>query len=115
MNQGAQLAKALPAGSIGLYPAALGFNFATFWYAWRTLLPVTSDLAASAGAAEDAIAKFGLVERPRYLMLPVDPPPFARAEVEAIRAAFAELLPAHVAAGPESVTAHWEAWRLDAH
>ena len=109
---GARLAEVLPPGSVGLYPAALGFNFATFWYAWRTLLPVTSDLVPSAGAAEDAIVRFGLGDRPRYLMLPVDPPPFARAEVDAIRAAFAELLPGHVEAGPAAVTEHWEAWRL---
>ena len=38
---GAALAEALPSGAAGLYPQALGFGNATFYYAWRTLQPLS--------------------------------------------------------------------------
>ena len=79
-------------------------------YAWRTLLPVSDDLA-SFEFATVRIAEAGLAERPRYLLLPTDPPESARPQVEAMRELFAELFP-RIAARPPAEAEGWQAWEL---
>ena len=107
---GARLAEVVPAGAVGLYPEALGWTPAVGLYAWRTLLPVSDDLA-SFEFATVRIAEAGLAERPRYLLLPTDPPESARPQVEAMRGLFAELFP-RIAARPPAEAEGWQAWEL---
>ena len=107
---GGRLAEIVPAGAVGLYPEALGWTPAVGLYAWRTLLPVTDDLA-SFEFATVRITEAGLEDRPRYLLLPTEPPESARPQVESMRALFAELFP-QIAARPPAVAEGWQAWEL---
>jgi len=73
---GERIAEVLPAGAIGLVPRAMGTTLPTGFYAWRTLLGVDEENWELRLATIDAL---GLGDRPRYILLPVDPPEAARA------------------------------------
>lgn len=107
---GAQLAELIPPGAVGLYPDAMGFNLAESLYAWRTLLPVTDDVATFEYAVVKIIAG-GLEDRPRYLVLPTTPPASAAPQVEAMRLGLATLFP-EIAARPPIEANGWQAWLL---
>jgi len=96
---GRELAELLPPGSVGLHPTALGLNLAASWYAWRTLLPVSSPEDPLPAAV---LGRYGLGDAPRYLVLPEEPPAAAGTIIEAWRAELG-------AAGLSSDA--WTAWR----
>ncbi len=100
---GAQLARLLPAGALGFYPASMSFNLAPGYYAWRTLLPVTQ---AGFGERLGQARLRGLGSRERYLLLPKDPPPAVLADVGGVRAELA------AAGAPAAEDERWELWRL---
>ena len=81
---GEELASLVPPGAIGLYPCDAGLNLAVTFYAWRSLLPLsTADDPTPAAIARTA----GLERAPRYLLLPASPPPEAADQTEDLRAA----------------------------
>ncbi|MDF1800700.1 MAG: glycosyltransferase family 39 protein [Planctomycetota bacterium] len=108
---GARLAELIPPGAVGLYPDAMGFNLAESLYAWRTLLPVTDDVATFEYAVVKIIAG-GLEGRPRYLVLPTTPPASAAPQVEAMRLGLATLFP-EIASRPPIEVEGWQAWLLE--
>ena len=108
---GAQLGELLPAGSVALYPASLGFTPAVYFYAWRTMLPVTADIA-SFQFVEQRLSDSGLLDRPRYLVLPDAPLAETKPGVDALRAFFADMTP-ELAAREPLLGEGWKAWRLD--
>jgi hypothetical protein len=100
---GAELHELLPAGSVGFYPLALGFNQAPGYYAWRTLIGVNRD---TFGALVGLVNRMGLGDRERFLVIPTSPSPAVRAELGAVRDQLAETGP------PFAADATWEIWRL---
>jgi hypothetical protein len=108
---GRDLAAVVPPGGLVLYPEALGLHVATFLYAWRSGAAVGPDLA-SWGVADGTLRDFAPPDAPRFLVLPLHPPAGAAAEVEALRAFFAEQVPELAARGPVTTGLHWEAWEL---
>ena len=101
---GRELAELLPAGSVGYYPRALGFNQAPAFYAWRTLVDVD---VPSFGSRLGFVELLGLGDRPRYLILPVNPDPAVEAQAGEVR----ELL--RSGGEPSARSAIWEVWRLE--
>jgi hypothetical protein len=100
---GAEVARLLPPGALGFYPASVSVNLAPCYYAWRTLLPVTQ---ASFGERLGQARVRGLAGRERYLLLPKDPPPAVLADVGGVRAELA------TAGAPAAEDERWELWRL---
>ena len=100
---GEQIAEVLPAGAIGFYPRSMGFTPAVSYYAWRTLLPV-ADEASYERALGVVIDMHGLVDAPRYIVLPRHPRDDQRAEVDAIRTRVMEV------SQVEKATEDWEIW-----
>jgi hypothetical protein len=99
---GREIAEVLPAGSIGLYPKGIGFNFAVSFYAWRSLVSVDERTFDGASAL---IERIGLAELPRYLLLPTDSYP----TIDPLVARAREELAKHGLA-PLAHNAHWEVW-----
>jgi hypothetical protein len=100
---GAELARLLPPGAIGLYPSDAGLNLAVTFYAWRSLLPIAGPNDSSPAAIARAA---GLEAARRYLLLPMPPP----AEVAEQAAALRATLVPHDA--PRAVGERWEGARL---
>ncbi len=95
---GAQLAELLPPGSVGLHPSELGLNLASAWYAWRSLLPISSLDDPVPGIALD---RLGLAEAPRMIVMPNYPAASAAPAILHLRTA---LGPADASVGD------WQAW-----
>jgi hypothetical protein len=108
---GATLGKLLPPESVALYPAQLGFTPAVYFYAWRTMLPVTADIP-SFQMVEQRLSDGGLLDRPRYLILPDAPSAGTKPAVDALRELFATMTPELASLPPIQVDG-WSAWRLD--
>lgn len=108
---GAELAAALPPGALGLYPSSMGLTPATSFYAWRTLFPVTGELA-SVQAFEAYREAYALGDAPLYACLPVGAEPGVMAGAAAVQALFAAQLP-ELATTPPIETEHWHLWRLN--
>jgi hypothetical protein len=75
------------------------------------MLPVTADIA-SFQVVEQRLSAFGLLDRPRYLILPDEPLAATKPGVDALRAFFATMTP-DIAARTPLVGQGWKAWRLD--
>ena len=108
---GSDLGASLPAGSIGLYPASIGLTPATSFYAWRTLYPVTGDLA-SIQVVEGMLGQMQLRGTPLYLCLPITPAAGTANGVAEVEAFFRSMRPAVAEAEPTR-TAHWRLWRIN--
>lgn len=108
---GSDLNASLPAGAIGLYPASMGLTPATSFYAWRTLYPVTADLA-SIQVVEGMLNQFKLRGAPLYLCLPVTPAEGTANGVADVEALFRTMRPA-VAETEPTLTEHWRLWRIN--
>lgn len=110
-TSGPELAQLLPPGSASLYPASLGLNGAYFFYAWRTMYPVSGmeDIEQSARF----FARFGLGDAPRFLVLPNRPTGEARTQAEYLWSLFSEYAPDVAALPPHAQTDHWTAWILN--
>ena len=85
---GPGISEVLPAGAVGIYPRGLSYTPAIAYYAWRTLVPASEETYELAIAVIEGM--HGLVDAPRYIIVPKNPPPYARASVEAVRARVAE-------------------------
>lgn len=107
---GAELHELLPPGVAAMYPGDLGFQYGTYYYAWRSLFHVAS--LEESGVAQAHFANIGLEGAPMYLMFPLDPPPAAAGQVDAVRALFEATLPDVAARPPDRRTPNWEAWLL---
>ncbi|MFT6042560.1 MAG: hypothetical protein ACJAZ8_002817 [Planctomycetota bacterium] len=108
---GAALGEILPPGSVGVFPDSMSYTTAVSFYAWRTLLPVKPN-PLSVQWVETHLIKWGLVGRPRYLLLPDNPPAHAKAGVDATLAFFQANVPKIAAQEPIHKNG-WRAWRLD--
>ena len=98
---GATIQGLVPPGRPVVAPAALGFNLAVSWYAWRTVLP-----AANAGAAA-ALANAVGIEAEPILLTPAEPPPSAQSAVEAFES------DAHAHGYRSTESEGWRVWRSD--
>lgn len=103
---GPEFAELLPPGSVALYPNALGLNLATFYYAWRTMLPL------EAAAPQATLNRLTGFDGEIWLILPVHPAPGQRAACEALYKLMIESLPQLAEGEPTAQNAHWRAWRL---
>ena len=108
---GTELNAALPAGAIGLYPASMGLTPAVSFYGWRTLWPVTGELA-SVQAFEAHLTQHELRGAPLYLCLPIESDTGAAGGIAAVEALFESWRPA-VAATEPTLTTHWRLWRIN--
>jgi hypothetical protein len=100
---GAELHALLPAGSVTFYPSALGFNLATGYYAWRTMIAVERD---SFGQRVGSVGLLGLGDRARFLLLPKAPSAAVRAQLGDLRDELAAVGP------PFAEDERWEVWPL---
>ena len=108
---GAALGELLPPGSVGIFPDSMSYTTAVSFYAWRTLLPVKPN-PQSVQWVEAHLLSWGLVDRPRYLLLPDNPPAHAKAGVDATLDFFQTMVPKIAAQEPIHKNG-WRAWRLD--
>ena len=108
---GAAIGKILPPGSVGVFPDSMSYTTAVSFYAWRTLLPVKPN-PQSVQWVEAHLLDWGLVDRPRYLLLPDNPPAHAKAGVDATLDFFQAMVPKIAAQEPIHKNG-WRAWRLD--
>lgn len=99
---GRELAALLPADAIGLVPHSMAFTPAVSFYAWRQLVPVSRASWGKALARIEEVLELG--DRPRFMLLPRDPPAGIRAEIESVRADLARRFQ------PVAVGEHWELW-----
>lgn len=106
---GSELGQLLPPGSLGWYPAGLGFNNAVFFYAWRTLLPVGPE---SYGLAQEQQKRFGMQSAPLYLVMPKEPSPAAAASCARVAQDLEERRPGQLAR-PDLESANYRAFRLN--
>ena len=84
---GKECARILPPGTIGWYPSPLGFNHATFFYAWRTMIPVSAATENSPETYTPATANaksVGLGDAPVSLVLPNHIAPHLQASIDSI-------------------------------
>jgi hypothetical protein len=78
---GSELGQLLPPGSLGWYPAGLGFNNAVFFYAWRSMMPIAPE---TYGLAQAQQKRFGMQSAALYLVLPKAPSPSAAPSCTAV-------------------------------
>ncbi len=99
---GREIAELLPPEAIGLVPRSMAFTPAVGFYAWRQLVPVSRETWGQALERIRDVLHLG--DRPRFMLLPRDPPAPIRAEIEGVRADLARRFQ------PLAVAEHWELW-----
>jgi len=109
-THGRALASLLPPGEAGLYPAQVGLNIASYYYAWRSLQPIAQ--VGDVGPAMLQLARYGLEEAPVWFLLPSEEPLRSEPGVVALRQEFEQRLPEHALQPPDATAAGWMGWRL---
>ena len=110
-TQGRALAALLPPGEAGFYPGQMGLNIASYYYAWRSLQPIVT--VDDVGPALLQLARYGLRDVPKWLLLPTDEPARSLPGVPELRREFETRLPEIANAPPDATAPGWEAWRLE--
>ena len=109
ITTGGEIAALVPAGDLAIVPRALGITAAHQYYAWRTILPVDPNDAASFTHATTVI---GTRRQTAWLLLPrtaeKKQSPLSAALFDRVRARHPELNPD----APDRQSETWRVWRL---